>query len=587
LTPAEGEILLHDATAGWLHFREPCLILTAHRLAEVLPALHQAERLVERNGWYAAGFVSYEAAPAFDSALTTRSLDDDFPLLWLALYPVPAKLDALAPPAAPSRLGVWTPSIRREDYIDSIARIKEHIASGRTYQVNYTLRLRTAFSGDAYALFYDLVGAQVSGYSAFVDTGRYAVCSASPELFFERDGDLISCRPMKGTIKRGRTLAEDQAQARSLAGSEKDRAENVMIVDMVRNDLGRIAELGSVEVPSLFTEERYPTLWQLTSTVTARSRVSFTDLIAALFPCASITGAPKISTMRIIADLETAPRRIYTGAIGFLSPGRKAQFNVAIRTALVDRQLGLAEYGVGGGIVWDSTPHGEYEEALLKARVLIERRPDFSLLETLLWTHSDGIFLPDRHARRMADSATYFGISTTREQIEAHLGRLAADLAASPSSALGYAQRIRLLLAHAGALSHETSPLEAPSTKPLRVSLAAQPVNTSDVFLFHKTTHRAVYESARQPHPECDDVLLWNERGELTEFTLGNLVLELDGEQITPPVECGLLPGTFREWLLERGEVRERLITRDDLSRCGRIYRVNSVKRWETVILEA
>jgi para-aminobenzoate synthetase/4-amino-4-deoxychorismate lyase len=550
-----------------------------------VPALHEAERLVERRGWYAAGFLAYEAAPAFDPAMTTRSVEDGFPLLWLALYPQPSKRATLPLPAAGSEVGLWTPSTARDQYVTCISRIKDHIASGQTYQVNYTLRLRTNFSGDSYALFYDLVGAQVPGYSAFVDTGRYVVCSASPELFFEREGDQISCRPMKGTVRRGRTLTEDQVQVSRLVGSEKDRAENVMIVDMVRNDLGRIADTGSVQVPALFTAERYPTLWQLTSTVTARSRASFVDLMAALFPCASITGCPKVSTMGIIADLETAPRRIYTGAIGFLAPGGNTQFNVAIRTALIDRQLCLAEYGAGGGIVWDSTPDGEYEELLLKAQVLTERRPDFSLLETMLWTRSGGIFLRERHARRMADSAAYFGISATLERIDAHLERISAEFTAEAKATDGYAHRVRLLLARDGTLSHSAARAESPGAGPLRAGLAAEPVNSRDVFLFHKTTHRAAYETARQSRPDCDDVLLWNERRELTEFTVGNLVLELDGELYTPPTECGLLPGTFREWLVEQGQVRERVLTREDLSRCGGIHRVNSVRKWESVVL--
>jgi para-aminobenzoate synthetase/4-amino-4-deoxychorismate lyase len=407
-------VILHDAARGqWLSFREPARVLEARQVEAVLPALREAEALVNERGLYAAGFISYEAAPAFDPSFRARPAGDDFPLLWFGLYSRPEVV--APPPPGPMLEGEWKPSVTRAEYAAAIDCIQAHIARGDTYQVNYTFRLRRAFDGDAWALFGALAQAQQAAYAAYVDLGRYAICSVSPELFFARDGRQVTARPMKGTAPRGRWSAEDRSKAAWLRGSEKNRAENVMIVDMLRNDLGRVAEVGSVRVPRLFEVERYPTVWQMTSTVTAETGVSTADLLAALFPCASITGAPKTRTTQIIAELEGEPRRIYTGLLGYFGPEQRAQFNVAIRTVLVDRAKGQAEYGVGGGIVWDSIAADEYEECRHKARVLSDPRPHFALFETLLWSpEAGGYWLLDYHLRRLERSAEYFGFAPRR-----------------------------------------------------------------------------------------------------------------------------------------------------------------------------
>jgi para-aminobenzoate synthetase/4-amino-4-deoxychorismate lyase len=315
----------------------------------------------------------------------------------------------------------------------------------------------------------------------------------------------------------------------------------------------------------------------MTSAATATIRAPFTELLGSLFPCASITGAPKVSTMKIIAALETTPRRLYTGALGYLAPDRVAQFAVAIRTLLINVESGQAEYGVGGGIVWDSTSKDEYAEALLKARVLTVRRPAFSLLETLRWTHEEHFWLIEEHLRRMEDSATYFGFPFNRDTTEQYLMEITRNLPAAP-------QRLRLLLDREGVLSHQVYPLEEVGNlnkPPLRIKLALEPVHSDDVFLFHKTTLRGTYEKARSAQPGCDDVLLFNERGQLTESTFANLVIELDGKLVTPPLECGLLAGTFRANLLEQGVIEQRVISRADLLRCSQIFLVNSVRGWQ------
>jgi para-aminobenzoate synthetase/4-amino-4-deoxychorismate lyase len=553
-------------------------------LEDVLPALQEVERLVNVNDWYAAGFVGYEAAPAFDPALETyasiakhSARDSEFPFLWFGLYPEPRAVE-LPAPEQPKEILNWQSTIDRDTYNSGIAKIKDHIAEGRTYQVNYTMRLQADFTGDAWEFFLHLAQNQ-NKQAAYIDTRGHVICSASPELFFELNGDIITCRPMKGTTQRGRTTIEDVRQAEGLRNSEKNRAENVMIVDMIRNDVGKIAETGGVSVSELFEVEKYPTLWQMTSTITARTGRSLSEILAALFPCASITGAPKVSTMKIIAALENTPRKIYTGSIGYIAPDRKAKFNVAIRTVLIDKGHQKAEYGVGGGIVWDSTSSDEYAEALLKARVLTEQPVAFSLLETMLWTPAEGYFLCEKHVARMLDSADYFDISITREKLEDHLEEIASKFYMS--------QRVRVLLDPSGKLTFEARPVEIQEkSKNLRVCLAKGPIDSSQFFLFHKTTERAIYEAAREGLEDFDDILLYNEAGDLTEFTIGNLVVELNGQWLTPPISCGVLPGTFRADLLETGQVLERTIPVRRLKDCTQIFRVNSIRKWERVEIE-
>ena len=495
----------------------------------------------------------------------------------VGLYPEP-RIVTLPGPEGPKPILDWRPTTDRETYNSAIAKIKDCIAEGKTYQVNYTMRLHTDFSGSAWNFFLHLIQNQ-NNHAAYIDTGRYVIGSASPELFFQLDGNKMTCRPMKGTTRRGRTRIEDNERSEWLKNSEKNRAENVMIVDMIRNDLGKIAEVGSVSVPHLFETERYPTLWQMTSTVTAKTNASLTEIFTALFPCGSITGAPKISTMKIIAELENTPRKIYAGTIGHISPQRKASFNVAIRTLLIDKESQRAEYGIGGGVVWDSSSTDEYAEALLKAQVLVQQPLPFSLLETLLWTQEERFFLQEKHIARMLDSATYFDIPITKEKLEDYFAQISSDFFTP--------QRVRVLLDQAGKLRHESRLFEIiEDNQTLNVCLAKAPVDSRNVFLFHKTTQREVYESARRGFREVDDVLLYNEFGELTEFTIGNLVVELNGQWLTPPISCGVLAGTFRAYLVETGQVLEKAITVDQLNKCTKIFRVNSIRKWQRVEIQ-
>jgi para-aminobenzoate synthetase/4-amino-4-deoxychorismate lyase len=597
IEPQINEILLKQ-NDEWLYFSTPHRVISIDVLDEVVSALREIEDLVDVKGWHAAGFLSYEAAPAFDKAHLTLPTTG-FPLLWFGLYP-PPRLISLPETASPKAVLTWSPTVDRGTYNSAIDQIKNHIASGRTYQVNYTMRLQADFTADPWNFFLHLAQTQ-NNHAAYINTGRYVIASASPELFFQLDGDIITGRPMKGTVKRGRTASEDKEKAEWLYSSEKNRAENVMIVDMIRNDLGRIAKIGTVYVPELFTTEKYPTLWQMTSTVKAATSASLTNIFKALFPCASITGAPKVSTMKIISELETTPRKIYTGSIGCIAPERKATFNVAIRTALIDRETQTAEYGVGGGIVWDSTSTDEYAEALLKARVLTESTPQFSLLETMLWTPEEGFFLREKHIARLLDSAEYFDFpvspnprwlsSSERSEAEAKnvskppypKEMLETYLSEIPSKFTS-PQRVRLLLDKNGNLTSEAKSFQPSSNLlPMKVCLAKEAIHSGNVFLFHKTTYRKMYDAARTDLLDCDDVLLYNENDELTEFTIGNLVVEMAGKLYTPPTSCGLLAGTFRAHLLETGQVEERTIRVEDLNNCSKIFLVNSVRNWQAV----
>lgn len=557
----------------WLQFSNPITILEALRVNEVVPLLESMEEGLA-EGLYAAGFIAYEASPAFNCALKAKPAGD-FPLAWFGLYKNFNKINAAPPPFYAENdhndYLSWSASTSRDEYNRAIACIKDYIAQGDTYQVNYTYRLNSLFSGDPYKLFVRLAKAQKAPYAAYVNTGRFVLCSASPELFFYTNGEHIESRPMKGTAPRGLTLQEDNDQAEWLRHSKKNQAENIMIVDMVRNDIGRIAVTGSVRVPDLLAVEKYPTVWQMVSTVTGQTQAGLIEILRALFPAASITGAPKASTMKIIEELETSPRKVYTGCIGFASPKKLAQFNVAIRTAIIDCDQDSVEYGVGGGITWDSVDKSEYEECLTKAKILSVSLPEFSLLETLRWTPIHGYFLLDLHMRRLWDSAKYFDFSVDIRDVRAYLDKLVTCFGSKD-------HKVRLLVDENGSIRTEANPLLEESKQTLKVCLAKEPVDSGDPFLYHKTTNRKVYEQANVLCPGYDDVILWNERGEVTESCIANLVVELDGNLYTPPVSCGLLPGTYRSWLLSQGKVRERIILLEQLDECTRLFLVNSVR---------
>lgn len=540
-------------------FDMPRATMAATEIHEVHDVLQFAER-ESLNGSYVAVMLSYEAAPAFDPVLAVHE-GSDFPLAWAAAYSQPSEVHDTIGPTAVSNS--WAPRVQRGEYDAAVERIRELIAAGDTYQVNYSFPVTSGFSGDTLAWYRSLCLAQGADYSAYIDLGRHKVLCLSPELFFKRRGNHVITKPMKGTVRRGRWLKEDLELAEWLKNSAKDRAENVMIVDLLRNDLGKVSIPGSVTVSSLFNVERFETVWQMTSTVesTLKDGTTLPELLQALFPCGSITGAPKIRTMQIIRELERFPRGAYTGAIGLLQPGGECVFNVAIRTIVIDTENKQATFGVGGGITIDSTAEREYEECLVKSQFLYSTPVEFQLFESMLLEDGE-YFLLAAHLERLKDSAEYFGFQFTGTRINADLERIKADNEHGSF-------KVRLVLWKDGRIETQIIPIELlDEVKP--VTLATEPVDSSDRFLFHKTTRRR----------SGDDVIFWNERGEVTESSIANIVVRIDGELFTPPIECGLLPGVFRNHLLAEGKIKERVITVEEFKNAKEFFLINSVRKW-------
>jgi para-aminobenzoate synthetase/4-amino-4-deoxychorismate lyase len=563
---------------------DPVDVIEARETAEVATAIAAAEHAAAGGRWV-GGFVSYEAAPGLDRALVVRSAPEgdpfaDVPLVWFGVF---AGREPIRPPepSAPDRRirgAEWRATVPRERYVDAVAQIREAITEGRTYQVNHTIRLRSSRFAPTEERYEQLCLAQRGGFAALLDTGRYRILSASPELFFLRDGTSIVTRPMKGTAPRGRWLAEDLERASSLTSSTKDRAENAMIVDLLRNDLGRIADPATVRVDRLFEAERYETVWQLTSTISARvpEAASLLDVFSALFPSGSVTGAPKVAAMRFIRELEDSRRGVYTGAVGFLAPAGSgepsAEFNVAIRTIVADMTSGEAEYGVGGGITFDSSPDGEYDEVVAKSKVLTAARPAFRLLETLRWDPAGGFAHLDEHLMRLRSSARYFGFACDQGDVLTALRRSVADATT--------ACRVRMTLGRDGEAKVDVGELPAASEGHVVVALDTDPVDPNDVWLYHKTTMREPYDRRRERRPDVDDVLLVNDRGEVTESTIANVAVKLDGRWWTPPIDAGLLPGTNRAILLREGTLAERRIALEQLPGAEGLALVSSVRGW-------
>ncbi|MGG1487107.1 aminodeoxychorismate synthase component I [Peribacillus castrilensis] len=551
-----------------LYFANPKKVITAHSIEDVLPQFQKVQEAIEQ-GNYAAGYVSYEAAPAFEQSFKVKD-GAKMPLLWFGIFDKPEE-EIPEKMTGAFNLAEWQSETDSNAYRSGFQRIKSEIKKGNTYQVNYTMRLQSQFEGDDFAFFERLKRAQRSNYSAYLNVGSHRILSASPELFFRwEDGQLIT-RPMKGTVKRGTTLKGDQLNADWLAASEKNQAENYMIVDLLRNDLGMIAKPGSVKVPQLKAIEKYPTVWQMTSTITADTNPGTTiiDIFRALFPCGSITGAPKIKTMEIIADIENSPREVYCGAIGFITPQSEAVFNVPIRTVVVEKETGKAEYGVGGGITWDSELSEEYDEAFLKAKLLTVERPAYKLLESIKLSDGEYYLLND-HIDRMKRSAEYFDYRFSELYLRDRLQKYA-------EINHGTLQKVRVLL-------HENGEIEVSgqAIKPLgpefKAILAEAPISSANPFLFHKTTNRDVYEGFQMNNPDFQDVLLWNEEGFITEFTNGNVVVKINGDLYTPPVEAGLLAGTFRQELIRKKEIKVKNISKADLNNAEEIWFINSVR---------
>ena len=563
-------------------FVDPVAVHIATNIADVVPVLDVVSRASAAGRW-CVGFVAHEAAGAFDPALVVQQVAGQ-PLAWFAEFAAPASTfpspdaqhtSTSAEVEGKFAVGEWQSDVDHQVFRNQVESIRADIRDGRFYQVNFTTRLRASFSGDALAFHRALQSSQPNGYHAFIDTGSAQLLSVSPELFFTLHDGNVTTQPMKGTAPRGDTPEADDRIAWALTHSDKERAENLMIVDLLRNDLSRIAKPNSVEVASLFALQPLPSVWQMTSTINAtlRDELGLTEVFRALFPCGSVTGAPKVEAMRAIAALETAPRGVYCGAIGFVAPAvdgkPRACFNVGIRSVWVEN--GVAICGVGGGITWDSTVEGEWAEVIYKSRFVKRASKAFELLETIRL--EEGVFTwLDRHLDRMENSARHFRFLFDRALVAETLDRLKHQ---HPCGVW----RVRLLLDRAGRARSEAIALNEISRDAV-FRIADSPVSSADEFLLHKTTRREIYECHAPAGQAEFDTLLWNERGELTEFTRANLVLKIDGEMWTPPVACGLLNGTLRDELVANGSLKERVLRREDLARAEGIWWLNGVRGW-------
>lgn len=548
-------------------YLDPVAVVRADRLDEVAAALDKVEQYVH-EGYTAAGFVSYEAGAAFEPAMPMRRLDN-MPYLWFGMFE-DVDDDRTVELGGASCLDTLAPTLNEEVYRRAVQRVRDYIAAGDTYQVNFTFPMHGTFSVDAFELFSDLSAAHATAnYKAFVDTGDAKILSVSPELFFSLEGNRLVTKPMKGTSARGLSDEADAAARQALLDSPKERAENLMIVDLLRNDMGRISRTGSVRVRKLFEAERYERVWQLTSTIESETEAGVPDIFAALFPSGSVTGAPKIRTMQIIQELEETPRGPYCGAIGWWRPGRRAQFNVGIRTMVLDAS-GRATYPVGSGITWDADAQREYAECRLKAENLFAGGSRDALIETIRLDGGEYALL-QRHMSRLRRSAAFFGREVPEAEIREALRTLA--LRVDPG-----AHRVRVDVHASGRYEIDVQPLDR--ARCFRLRWAPEPVDPAQRLLYHKTSDRSLYEAARASAAPADDVLLWNGRGEATESSIANLVVERGGRRLTPSVSSGLLPGVFREALIERGDIEEAVLQRRDVETADRIWLINSLRGW-------
>ena len=583
-TPGTWIDFTQPRAAGNLRLRgrwgAPARVLVAHHIDEVQPVLEAVHAAAEAGHW-CVGHVRYEAAPAFDAALQVHAADG--PLVWFEVHDGAPSAWPSAEAAGPAEArATWLPTLTRPDFDAAIARIHQAIGDGELYQVNYTAPWMGTVTGEGAALFDALLRAQPGGYAACFTAGDEQVLSVSPELFFDWQasaaGGSILARPMKGTAARGATPALDVAAAERLRASPKERAENVMIVDLLRNDLSRIAEPHTVRVPELFHTQALPTVWQMTSDVQARTRsgLRLPDVFAALFPCGSVTGAPKVRAMQLIRELERQPRGIYCGAIGVVRPdgrgGIAATFNVPIRTVVTRGTQ--ARCSIGSGITASAEAGAEWQEWLHKQAFLARASEPFEVLETLALV--DGVYRHQaEHLARMAEAAQHFGYPWQPAAVHASLQALAAQHGRGP-------WRVRLLLDRFGQPRAEAFALQ-PTATPVRLQLAPRPLaEAHGEWVRFKTTRRAHYAAfAPAPGSGIFDTVLFNAEGEITESTFGNLAMQMDdGRWLTPPLACGLLPGVGRAVALREGRVQEGVVRVQDLHRVRRWAFINSLRGW-------
>lgn len=529
-----------------------------HLLAEV--------EAYQNQGYYAVGYVSYEAAPAFETKFEVIDgpLMSEY-LLYFTIHesvqtePTPLTYKPIALPKS------WQELTSAEEYKAAIEHIHHHIRQGDTYQVNYTVQLQQNITADPFAIYNRLVVEQNAHYNAFIQHDDVSIISVSPELFFKKDGDGLTTRPMKGTTNRGLTTETDLKQAQWLAQDQKNRSENMMIDDLLRNDMNRISKIGSENVKSLCLVEQYSTIWQMTSTIETQllPNSSLGDIFQALFPCGSITGAPKIATMAIIKDVEKQARGVYCGAIGILLPNGPTIFNVAIRT--LQMQGNKAIYGVGGGITWDSKWEAEYEETKQKSAVLYRQNPKFDLISTGRIHRGKLLFLKE-HLNRLQESSRYFSYPFNKEEVQNQV----EDLCQSLDFDTDY--RLKMSLAKNGELTFEHNQLTGLADVFCQARLVEQTHPLDSPYTYFKTSYRP--HISLEPHEQ----IYYNQKKELLETSIGNLVLKIEDQLYTPPVHLGLLNGIYRQSLIANNQVTERVLTLDNLKQAQAIYGCNAVR---------
>ena len=527
------------------------------------------------RGYWAAGYFSYELGYYLEEALSGLRKDYGFDLAWFGLTKKPLVVDRLIDGEVfkdvrqGGNIKNIKPNISKAEYKEAIKAIKHYLEEGDAYQVNFTFRVAFDYEGDPLDLYSQLRKKQPTAYSAFINTGREHFLSHSPELFFKREAVDIITRPMKGTVARGLTPKEDKKNQNDLKTNEKTRAENIMIVDLLRNDLGRVSS--KVWAPKLFEVQRHKTLHQMTSTVEAKLKISLSwkEFFCGVFPSGSVTGAPKIRTMQIIEELEKSSRNIYTGAIGFLSPDKKACFNVAIRTIHIKNKKG--EIGVGGGIVYDSVDEDEYKEAMLKADFLLQNTPQISLIETLRFDKGRGFCLKDLHLSRLAKSCEYFLIPFNQGKI---LKGLEKQIHHKTTT-----QKVRLLVNMVGEIFTETADLPELPKEP-KIKISKKIISKNNIYLYHKTTERQMYDQELFDARSNGffEVIFVNRDRQITEGSFTNIFLEKNKKLYTSTLSCGLLPGVLRESLLKEGKVLEKELYTKDLLGADAVYVGNSVR---------
>ena len=546
-------------------FTQPIKELKTRDLSEVVDLLAQVESYQEQ-GYYVVGYVSYEAAPAFEEKLAVHKA----PLLgeYLLYFTVHDRVETSPIPLTYEEVDLpskWQEETSAENYEKAIAQIHHHLRQGDTYQVNYTVQLKQDLSDNPFATYNRMVVEQEAGYNAYVEHDEMAVISMSPELFFEQNDRELTTRPMKGTTQRGMTDQEDLEQASWLEQDPKNRSENMMIVDLLRNDMNRISEVGSEHVERLCQVEQYSTVWQMTSTIKSQLRpdVDLVEIFRSLFPCGSITGAPKIATMEIIKNLEPQPRGVYCGTIGLLLPNGRRIFNVAIRTIQLYQEKAI--YGVGGGITWDSTWESEYREVHQKAAVLYRKQARFKLITTGRVSKKSLLF-EDQHLERLTKASRYFAYPFDPKK----LGQKIEEECQACDSHQDY--RLRISFSKSGEMEVSRQVLEPLSPAFCQAQLCLQEADLQTPFTYFKTTHRPHLSLGEQ------EKIYHNKSGELLETSIGNLVLKIAGKLYTPPVRLGILPGIYRQHLLETGQVEEKVLTVPDLDQAETIYGCNAVR---------